>query len=247
MSRGIILALGVVIVASSSPTGARESGPSHRDPAPPECAVAPAPSQEAMAPYGRRGLYARGVRQFARGRPSEAARDLARAWQRVRADLGKVFQSSSCEPERIRAVLAKTLFHAPPLAVPGDDRFLPPPAIRDALAHALCVQGRTREAAEVLIEAAWAGDEEARTTAAALFAASGSPDICLSLLPENPLAPVQALARAYCLAVAGRIGDAASLASGASRARGPRAEALRALLRAAGLALPSGVPTPEDP
>ncbi len=240
MSRWFLLALGMVVCASWS--SAQPPGPPRSHPGPPgECSLVPAPPAEALEPYGKAGPFAKGVRLFVKGRYREAARELTRAWRRVRADLARVFQSSSCEPARIRAVLARTLFRGPPLVVPGDDRFLPPPEVRQALAHALCVTGRIRGAAGVLWEAAMAGDDGARIAAGVLLASSGSPDLCLALLPETPSAPGMMLGRACCLLRAERPLEARSIASRACGAPGPRAAALRDLLQAA------GVPCSEEP
>lgn len=203
--------------------------------------MVPAPSAGSLQSYGQAGPYAKGVRLFVKGRYREAARDLANGWRKVRAELATVFSASACEPRRIRAVLSRTLFRSPPAVVPGGDRFLPPPEVRQALAHSLCVTGQGREAAGVLWEAAMAGDDDARTAAGVLLASSGSPDVCLALLPETPSVPVMMLGRAWCLLRADRPSEARTIASRALGARGPGAHALRALLRAA------GVPCPENP
>ncbi len=240
MSRRFLLVLGTVIAASSSLARQPEpppSGPGFLA----KCSVVPAPPAEALQPYGKTGPYATGVRLFVKGRFREAARALKNAWRTVRADLATVFSASACEPRRIRAVLSRTLFCDPPLAVPGDDRFLPPPEVRQALAHSLCVTGQGREAADVLWEAAMAGDDGARGLAGVLLASSGHPDLCLAMLPEPPSAPLMMLSRAWCLLRAGRPSEARSIASRASGARGPSAGALRDLLRGA------GVPCPEEP
>lgn len=239
MSRRFLLALGAAFAASSS--HARPSDPPASDPGPPvECSVVPAPSVEALQPYGKAGPYAKGVRLFWKGRYREAARDLNTAWRKVRADLATVFSASACEPRRIRAVLSRTLFWSPPAVVPGDDRFLPPPEVRQALAHSLCVTGQGRDAADVLWEAAMAGDDAARVSAGVLLASSGSPDVCLALVPETVSVPVMMLGRAYCLVRAERLSEARSIASRACGARGPGAGALRDLLRAAGVPCPEG-------
>lgn len=188
--------------------------------------------------YAKVGPYANGMRLFDRGRYREAARDLASAWRKVRKDLAAAFSTATCEPRRIRAVLSRILFRSPALAVPGDDRFLAPPEVRHALARSLCLTGRGREAADLLLEAAMAADDGARVAAGVLFAFSGSPDLCLALLPETSPASTAALGRAYCLVRASRVSEARSLSARACAARGPQADALRVLLGAAGVSCP---------
>ncbi len=236
MSRRSLLVVGVALVAWTSWAAARPADPPASDPDPPgECSVIPAPAAEFLLRYAKAGPYANGMRLFGRGRYREAARDLARAWGRVRADLAPVFSTATCEPRRIGAVLSRILFRSPPLAVPGDDRFLPPPEVRHALARSLCLTGRGREAADLLFEAAMAGDDSARVAAGVLFASLGSPDLCLALLPETSPASTAALGRAYCLVRASRVCEARSLSSRACAAQGPQADALRGLLGAAGV------------
>lgn len=238
MNRTLQTALGVAVVAWGVVASGREAPRQEAIPEP--CVVVPAPSSESLHPYRRRGPYARAANLFARGRFSDAARQFSSAWRRVQADLGKVFLSSSCDSARIRAVLTKSLFHDPPLAIPGDDRFLPPQAVRDAWSHALCASGRVREAAEVLLEAALAGDDQARAAAGVLLAASGQAAMCLALLPETTTSAILALSKAFCLVHAGRVSEAETTVSRARDGHGPMVDALRNLLRATDLTAPEG-------
>lgn len=146
-----------------------------------DCAPVPLPDAGDRAAYARGGPYAAGMVAAGKGRHREAVRLLAGAWGRVQARLARPFASERCDSVAIRRALSGSVFAAPPLAVPAEDRFLPPPAVLWTVAAEACAAGDVVTAAEWLSFAALAGDRKAAEGAASLLRAAGQVDLALAI------------------------------------------------------------------
>lgn len=195
------------------------------------CSVILEPTREEIAAYIASSPFATGLQRFSQSQYVKAAALLSEAWQKLQSSLNSVFGQEKCDLKAIRATMRRTIQSVPPLVIPGEDRFLLPTPVRHALARSLCLLGRIQDAASVLVDAALAGDEQDLAAAGVLLAASGKPQLCLSLIPE-PTSRLLILARAFCLAHANEPEKAKALLASAPPAAYDRlSAAIMALLR----------------
>jgi len=106
------------------------------------------------------------------GREAEALRSLEAAWQQVRQVL-QPFTRSACNEQELRDALRQAVFVAPPRAVPGEDRFLPPPVLARAIGALRCRSGDLAGAALWLLENGDPTDRALRAVTASWLKAAG--------------------------------------------------------------------------
>lgn len=177
---------------------------------PKECSVIPEIDKERLKEYLKNPFYGSGVRAFLNRSWGIAAYELEKGWSKVSRRLATVFANDKCDPTGIRDVLSKTVFSKPHLAVPREDRFLPPQEITWALGYALCAQGKLERSARVLIQLGITGDYSSLSAGIVLLASSKkieaakallearkdvptlkAADIFVSALSDNKIPPIQ--------------------------------------------------------
>lgn len=145
-----------------------------------ECEALPLPTEAEVQDYLQAGPYRPGFRSLVQGREPEALRALEAAWQQVQQVL-QPFTVDACREEALREALRRTVFVSPPLAVPGEDRFRPPPVVTRAIGALRCRSGDLRGAALWMLDHGDPADPALRRTTARWLEAAGFPEAAEAL------------------------------------------------------------------
>lgn len=168
---------------------------------PRECAAVPKPPDADLAAYRKSAVWGPGLRAFETGHATRARRLLSDAWTALRTDLAQAFATDRCDEDRIAQTLSRRVFAAPPDALPGEDRFVPPRVVALARASLDCARGAPADAGQLLLDWTDPADTPARAAAAVLLAAAGRSTLANALVPENGDAPWWQAARAFLQAI----------------------------------------------
>lgn len=175
--------------------------------APRECAVVPGPSAADLAPYRKSALWGAGLRAYEAGQMVRARRALQAAWDKLRRELAQAFATDRCDEDRIARTLGRRVFSAPPDAIPGEDRFVPPRPVALVLARARCQTGATGQAGMGLLDESGGSDLPARVAAAVLLAGAGHGALAVALVPQDSPDPRWEAVRQYHAALRDDAGD----------------------------------------
>ncbi|MBP7125217.1 hypothetical protein KBD49_02505 [Myxococcota bacterium] len=145
-----------------------------------ECEALPLPARPEVEDYLRTGSYRQGFTALVQGREPEALRSLEIAWQQVRQML-QPFAGDSCREQALREALRQAVFTSPPLAVPGEDRFRPPPVVVRAIGALRCRSGDLPGAALWMLEQGDPADPALRSVTASWLEAAGFGDAARAL------------------------------------------------------------------
>ncbi|HOU53302.1 MAG TPA: hypothetical protein PLQ97_05175 [Myxococcota bacterium] len=153
-------------------------------PAPPrECEALPLPASSEVREYLETRPYRSGLTDLVQGREAEALRSLEAAWQQVRRWL-QPFTDRTCRDQALREALRQVVFTTPPLAIPGEDRFRPPPLITRAIGTLRCRAGDLPGAALWLLEHGDPTDMTLRAVTRSWLEAAGFPEAARALSGE---------------------------------------------------------------